>query len=472
MSHADGGLAAGIGILGVEAGAVVGKNFGGDLIIVALKKHFDELANIAGRHAGRFAREQNTFLAGFGNLSPEHAVENVGVGIDEDARLGHFIFLHAQDLAERVHLPAHVLHHVVDSVDLDFTALIAVEGEFNRHAFSGLHQKRRVIAVVGVVLRSLRGQAFEQLREIDLGAFGSLAQLNLEIFRGSVGILHRLAKMGEQANGLDDFLFLQGNDAACPTSERGSARRSARRSARGSTGARGHAAGNGDARDAAQGRAARSARTAVARSLSGGDQLQKFLRVIEPLLEFGAEGLGGELGGNGIFAGRGIGGDELDFINADRGILVVAEGFLNLLGKVLRFGAAHGKGADQAGKVVERDLVGKQDAGEPGGGQQLSEAALGLSGFERDAIEKKFVVGDAEQKTSVAGFGQRLLQFAPGRLELAHGALMVHSIKPGVLDQNIEAVEERTSGGAATGIGLGGGKDDTLLSVMECWQQD
>ena len=208
MSQTDGGLAAGIGILSVEAGAVVGENFGGDLIIVALKKHFDELANIAGRHAGGLAREQNAFLAGFGNLSPEHAVENVGVRIDKDPGLGHFIFLNPQDLAERVHLPAHVLHHVVDGVDFDFAALIAVEGEFNRHAFSGLHQKRGVVAVARVVLRSLRGQAFEQLREIDLGAFGRLAQFNLEIFRGSVGILHCLAEMGEQANGLNDFLFL------------------------------------------------------------------------------------------------------------------------------------------------------------------------------------------------------------------------------------------------------------------------
>ena len=60
----------------------------------------------------------------------------------------------------------------------------------------------------GVVLRSLRGQTFEQLGEIDFGALGRFAQFNLQIFRGSVGILHRLAKMREQANGLDDFLFL------------------------------------------------------------------------------------------------------------------------------------------------------------------------------------------------------------------------------------------------------------------------
>jgi hypothetical protein len=63
-----------------------------------------------------------------------------------------------------------------------------------------------------------------------------------------------------------------------------------------------------------------------------------------------------------------------------------------------------------------------------------------------------------------------LLEFAPGGLELAFGALMGHSIQPGVLDQNIEAVEERPSGRAAAGIGLSCGDDNSLLSVMECWQ--
>ena len=176
------------------------------------------------------------------------------------------------------------------------------------------------------------------------------------------------------------------------------------------------------------------------------------------------------MGGHGNLAGGGIGDDELDFIDADGGILVIAEGFLNLLRKVLGFGATHGKGPDQAGKVVERDLVGEQDAGEPSGGQQLCEGALRLSGFERDAIEKKFVVRDAEQKASVAALGHCLLQFGPGGLELAFGALVVHSIQPGVLDQNIEAVQEGPSGRAAAGVDLNGVNDNSLLSVWECWQ--
>jgi hypothetical protein len=38
-----------------------------------------------------------------------------------------------------------------------------------------------------------------------------------------------------------------------------------------------------------------------------------------------------------------------------------------------------------------------------------------------------------------------------------------HSIQPGVLDQNIKAVEERPSGRTAAGIGLVGVNDNSLL---------
>jgi len=173
---------------------------------------------------------------------------------------------------------------------------------------------------------------------------------------------------------------------------------------------------------------------------------------------------------HGILAGYRIGGHELDFVDTDGGILVVAESFLELLGEVLCFGAAQGKSPDQPGEVLERDLVRKQDAGKSRGGQQLCETALRLAGFERDPVEKKFVVGDAEQKTSVTAFGQRLLEFAPGGLELAFGAFMGHSVEPGVFDQNIKAVEERPSGRTATGIGLGGINDNSLLRVLESSQ--
>jgi hypothetical protein len=57
------------------------------------------------------------------------------------------------------------------------------------------------------------------------------------------------------------------------------------------------------------------------------------------------------------------------------------------------------------------------------------------------------------------------LEFAPCGLELAFGALVIHSIQPGVLDQNIEAVKKRPSGRAAAGVGLSGVNDSSLLSV-------
>jgi hypothetical protein len=57
------------------------------------------------------------------------------------------------------------------------------------------------------------------------------------------------------------------------------------------------------------------------------------------------------------------------------------------------------------------------------------------------------------------------LEFAPGGLELALGAFVVRSVQPGVLDQNIEAVEKRPSRGAAASIGLRGVSDSSLLPV-------
>jgi hypothetical protein len=175
--------------------------------------------------------------------------------------------------------------------------------------------------------------------------------------------------------------------------------------------------------------------------------------------------LGRELRCQRNLAGRGIGGDELDLIDSDGRILVVADGFFDMPGEVLGFGASQGKGAHQPGKVLERDFAGKHDAGKPGGIQQLCEAALRLSRFERYAIKKKFVVGDAEQKASVAVFGQRLLEFLPCTFELTFRALVSHAVQPGVLHQNIEAVQERPSGRAAADIGWDRVGDNSLLTI-------
>ncbi|HXC00194.1 MAG TPA: hypothetical protein VNU74_07310 [Terriglobales bacterium] len=48
---------------------------------------------------------------------------------------------------------------------------------------------------------------------------------------------------------------------------------------------------------------------------------------------------------------------------------------------------------------------------------------------------------------------------------------MSYSIKPCVLDQNIEAMEKRPSGRAATGVSWSGVSDNSLLSGYGAVQQ-
>jgi hypothetical protein len=191
--------------------------------------------------------------------------------------------------------------------------------------------------------------------------------------------------------------------------------------------------------------------------LSSGNQLQQLLRVIQPFLEFRAERLGGDLRGDGNFAGGGIGGNEFHFINANRRFLGVAQGLLDLLDQVLGLRSAHGKSAHQAREVVARDLRGEMNAGQARHGEQVSKAALGLPRLQRNAVEKKLVVGNPEQESTIAGLGQRLLELFPRGFELSLCALMADAVQTGVLDQNIETVDKGARSRVAVGIGLGGG---------------
>lgn len=118
-------------------------------------------------------------------------------------------------------------------------------------------------------------------------------------------------------------------------------------------------------------------------------------------------------------------------------------------------------------EVIERDLAGEHDAGKPSRRQQLREGTLRLPGFEGYAIQQQLVVGHAEQKAGVAALGQSLLQLVPSRLELTFRALVIRTVQPGVLDQNIEAVQERPGGRVPAGISLSRG-DDSAASSRRC----
>jgi hypothetical protein len=103
-------------------------------------------------------------------------------------------------------------------------------------------------------------------------------------------------------------------------------------------------------------------------------------------------------------------------------------------------------------EVGERDLIGKVNAGQAGSGQELGEAAFRLAGFERNAVDKKFVVGNTQQEPVVAA--QRNLQLRPCCFELTVGPLVADTVQPGVLYQDIETVDEST-------------RDNSLLAERE-----
>ena len=73
------------------------------------------------------------------------------------------------------------------------------------------------------------------------------------------------------------------------------------------------------------------AATAGTRAFGRGDQLQQFLRIIQPLFEFRAQSLGGNLRRDGYIGRARVSGHKFDFIDPDCGLFVVPERILDLL---------------------------------------------------------------------------------------------------------------------------------------------
>ena len=219
-------------------------------------------------------RQQHALLARFWHFRPEHPVQNVGVRLHQNAGLAHLVFLELENLAQRVHLPAHVLHHLVHRVDLHFALLEAFQGEPNGHVLGRFHQQGSVVRLLRIDI-DLGSQTPEQLLQVDFGIGVNRGQLFLQSRGIGIGVAAYFAKSGQQADGLDDFFFLQGHDAArpgsatcgwnCTFNRRAGIRNAAHRSAPGDSPA--------------------------LRTFRSRNQLQKFLRIVKPLLEFRAQRL-------------------------------------------------------------------------------------------------------------------------------------------------------------------------------------
>ncbi len=199
-----------------------------------------------------------------------------------------------------------------------------------------------------------------------------------------------------------------------------------------------------DIRNAADRSAPRHA-TALG-TLRSRNQLQKFLRIVKPLLEFRAQGLGCNLGCDADLAGRWIGSDKSYFVDADRSRLAVAEGALDLFDHILGARSPQGEGSHQLDKFVFGDLVRKMDTGQTRRGQQLSEAALRLPRLQGNSVQQQLVFRDSQQERSVGSFGQAVLQFFPRGCELPFGAFVVEPIEADVLHQYVQTVNKRPGG--------------------------
>src|SRR5690348_8952468 len=105
------------------------------------------------------------------------------------------------------------------------------------------------------------------------------------------------------------------------------------------------------------------------------------------------------------------------------------------------------------------------NARQSGGSQKLRETALGLPGFQWNAVQQQLVAGNSQQKAAFLALRQPILQFRPSRFKLAFGPLMFKPIQANVLYQDIEAMHESACRGITALFGCVDGRNTLLL----CW---
>jgi hypothetical protein len=176
----------------------VQQNIARSIGFAAAQQLFDEALHVARRNAPRFGGEQHLLLARLGNLRPELAVEQIGVGFDGDPGLGHFIFARAQHFAQRVHFMAHLFEQLAHSIDANFAALEAIEREANRQVFGKFDER----GAVELRFRRCRHHSGERLAQSHLCVLRQMRQLLLpggrvEILRFARA-LRGLAELREQ----------------------------------------------------------------------------------------------------------------------------------------------------------------------------------------------------------------------------------------------------------------------------------
>ena len=171
-------------------------------------------------------------------------------------------------------------------------------------------KQRRIVLFRGI----LRSQTFQQLLQVELGVGIDLGQFVLQRFCLGAGVGADFSEFSKQTDGLNDFFFLKRHNAARPGSRRQhDCRRLHQRCP--------HWCRHSEHCQSGRCRTAPPEREPSAAAIS----CSKFLRIIQPLLEFGPQRLGCNLRRNGHVGRARIGRHKLHFVDPDRGRLAVSE---------------------------------------------------------------------------------------------------------------------------------------------------
>ena len=94
-------------------------------------------------------------------------------------------------------------------------------------------------------------------------------------------------------------------------------------------------------------------------------------------------------------------------------------------------------------QFFDRDIARELDTCDSSGVQQLRKTALRLAHFNRDAIEQKTVLGNAQYNRAFA-LGHSFAQLRPRNVELRLRAPVIKTVQAHVFHKNIKAVKKRT----------------------------
>jgi hypothetical protein len=180
--------------------------------------------------------------------------------------------------------------------------------------------------------------------------------------------------------------------------------------------------------------------------LRRGNQLEQFLRVIEPFLKLVlvfAERGGRKLCGHaGIFQTR-VRRDKADLIQAYA--LGAGECGFQLYGKFRGLCFACRKRTGKPANLFLCDGGEKLNAGESGSGKQLSELLFGGSAFQGNAVKQQLRTSRAQHEARVRPSGNGLVQLTPGDVQLFDSTAVLETVQTGKLQENVQASYEGPS---------------------------